>query len=38
MKAQSGDKMNGWGVLVSLLEAVIDRAADHLERVGIDHG
>src|SRR4029078_1074620 len=26
--------MSGWGVLISLLEAVVDRAADHLERVG----
>ena len=26
--------MTGWGVLISLLEAVVDRAADHLERVG----
>lgn len=25
---------NGWSVYVSLVEAVIDRAADHLERVG----
>jgi magnesium transporter len=25
--------MNGWGILISLLEAVVDRAADHLERV-----
>ena len=35
MKAQSRDNMSGWGILVSLLEAVIDRAADHLERVGM---
>lgn len=35
MKAQSRDNMSGWGILVSLLEAVIDRAADHLERVGV---
>ncbi len=27
--------LNGWGVLISLLEAVVDRAADHLERVGL---
>ncbi|CAN5178984.1 magnesium/cobalt transporter CorA [soil metagenome] len=33
MKPQS-TSMSGWGVLISLLEAVIDRAADHLERVG----
>ena len=26
--------MNGWGILISLLEAVVDRAADHLERAG----
>ena len=26
--------MTGWGILISLLEAVVDRAADHLERVG----
>ena len=26
--------MTGWGVLISLLEAVVDRAADHLERAG----
>lgn len=25
---------NGWGVFISLVEAVIDRGADHLERVG----
>ncbi len=25
---------SGWGVFISLVEAVIDRAADHLERVG----
>jgi magnesium transporter len=34
MKAQNSSGMNGWGVLVSLIEAVVDRAADHLERVG----
>jgi magnesium transporter len=26
--------VSGWGVYISLVEAVIDRAADHLERVG----
>ncbi len=26
--------MTGWGVLISLIEAVVDRGADHLERVG----
>ena len=26
--------MTGWGILISLLEAVVDRAADHLERAG----
>ena len=26
--------MTGWAILISLLEAVVDRAADHLERVG----
>jgi magnesium transporter len=26
--------MTSWGILISLLEAVVDRAADHLERVG----
>jgi magnesium transporter len=25
--------MTGWGILISLMEAVVDRAADHLERV-----
>lgn len=35
MKAQSRDNMSGWGIFISLLEAVIDRAADHLERVGM---
>ena len=33
MKPQS-TAMTGWGVYISLLEAVVDRAADHLERVG----
>ncbi|MEI8178988.1 magnesium/cobalt transporter CorA [Aestuariivirga sp.] len=33
MKPQT-TTMNGWGVLISLLEAVVDRAADHLERAG----
>src|SRR5437016_1137408 len=33
MKAHLGP-INGPGLLISLLEAVIDRAADHLERVG----
>jgi magnesium transporter len=33
MKPQS-TAMTGWGVLISLVEAVVDRAADHLERVG----
>ncbi|MCB1434371.1 MAG: magnesium/cobalt transporter CorA [Alphaproteobacteria bacterium] len=33
MKPQT-TSMTGWGVLISLLEAVVDRAADHLERVG----
>ncbi len=33
MKPQS-TSMSGWGILVSLLEAVVDRGADHLERVG----
>ncbi len=33
MKPQA-TSMTGWGVLISLLEAVVDRAADHLERVG----
>lgn len=27
--------MTGWGILISLIEAVVDRAADHLERVGL---
>ena len=34
MKPQS-TAMTGWGIFVSLLEAVVDRAADHLERVGL---
>ena len=34
MKPQS-TAMSGWGVLISLVEAVVDRAADHLERVGV---
>jgi magnesium transporter len=34
MKPQA-TAMSGWGILISLLEAVIDRAADHLERVGV---
>jgi magnesium transporter len=33
MKAHMGP-INGLGLLISLLEAVVDRAADHLERVG----
>ncbi len=33
MKPQT-TSLSGWGILVSLLEAVVDRAADHLERVG----
>jgi magnesium transporter len=32
MRHVSGN--DGWGVFISLVEAVIDRAADHLERVG----
>ena len=32
MKPQS-TAMTGWGVLISLLEQVVDRGADHLERV-----
>ena len=27
--------MTGWGIFISLVEAVVDRAADHLERVGV---
>lgn len=34
MKPQA-TAMSGWGILISLLEAVVDRAADHLERVGM---
>jgi magnesium transporter len=34
MKPQS-TAMNSWGVMISLVEAVVDRAADHLERVGL---
>jgi magnesium transporter len=34
MKPQT-TAMTGWGVMISLLEAVVDRAADHLERVGV---
>lgn len=33
MKPQT-TPMTGWGVYIGLLEAVVDRAADHLERVG----
>jgi magnesium transporter len=33
MKPQT-TAMTGWGVLISLIEAVVDRGADHLERVG----
>ena len=33
MKPQT-TAMTGWGILISLLEAVVDRAADHLERAG----
>ena len=33
MKPQA-TAMTGWGIFISLLEAVVDRAADHLERVG----
>ena len=33
MKPQT-TAMTGWGVLISLLEAVVDRADDHLERAG----
>jgi magnesium transporter len=32
MKPQT-TAMSGWGVLISLVEAVVDRGADHLERV-----
>ena len=34
MKPQT-TAMTGWGICISLLEAVVDRAADHLERVGL---
>ena len=34
MKPQS-TAMTGWGIFLSLIEAVVDRAADHLERVGL---
>ncbi len=34
MKPQT-TAMTGWGILLSLVEAVVDRAADHLERVGM---
>ena len=34
MKPQT-TSMTSWGILISLLEAVVDRAADHLERVGL---
>ena len=33
MKPQS-TALNGWSILIALLEAVVDRAADHLERAG----
>jgi magnesium transporter len=33
MKPQS-TSLSSWGILISLVEAVVDRAADHLERVG----
>ena len=33
MKPQT-TAMTAWGIYISLLEAVVDRAADHLERVG----
>jgi magnesium transporter len=32
MKPQT-TAMTGWGILISLIEAVVDRGADHLERV-----
>ena len=35
MKPQT-TAMTGWGILISLLEAVVDRAADHLERVSLN--
>ena len=34
MKPQT-TAMTGWGIYISLLEAVVDRAADHLERVAL---
>src|SRR3954452_20552398 len=34
MKPQA-TSMSSWGILISLVEAVIDRAADHLERVSL---
>ncbi|MFN4141287.1 magnesium/cobalt transporter CorA [Aestuariivirga sp.] len=34
MKPQT-TAMTGWGILISLLEAVVDRAADHLERAAL---
>jgi magnesium transporter len=34
MKPQT-TAMSAWGIFISLLEAVVDRAADHLERVGL---
>ena len=34
MKPQT-TAMTGWGIFISLVEAVVDRAADHLERVGV---
>jgi magnesium transporter len=34
MKPQT-TAMSSWGIFISLLEAVVDRAADHLERVGL---
>jgi magnesium transporter len=34
MKPQT-TAMTGWGIFLSLIEAVVDRAADHLERVGL---
>jgi magnesium transporter len=34
MKPQT-TAMSGWGVLISLIEAVVDRGADHLERVSL---
>jgi magnesium transporter len=35
MKPQT-TAMTGWGIYISLLEAVVDRAADHLERVSLN--